>query len=115
MSRTYRPRRQSKRWLDGDCPDGVLAIYDNKQYGDRYTVIYREPVVGTTYADMVLGYRGMSENPFHPQGVGLYGELQAHEAAGFRYRNRNHACKWTDLPEKVRQCVMQDLAEEADT
>jgi hypothetical protein len=32
-----------------------------------------------------------------------------------RYRNRNHACKWTDLPEKVRQCVMQDLAEEADT
>jgi hypothetical protein len=110
MSRLYKPRRQSSRWLDGDCPKGVLAIYDNRgQTADRYTVFYADPVAGTTYTDMYLGYRNMSENPFHPQGVGIYGELLAHQAASFRYSQRHRACKWTDLPERVRACVLQDL------
>jgi len=108
MARTYTPRRQSKRWLDADCPAGVLAIYDNRgQSADRYTVIYREPVTGSTYADMWIGYRAMSENPFHPQGVGMYGEFRAHECAGFRYRAR--PAKWSDLPDAVKRCVRQDL------
>jgi hypothetical protein len=109
----YKPRRASKRWLDSDCPAGVLAIFDHPKYGDRYTVIYAEPIAGETYADMRLWYRGMSANPFHPQGIGMAGEMQAHEAALHRYYNRNRACRWSDLPEDVKRCVRQDLAPEA--
>ena len=109
---TYHPRRQSKRWLDADCPTGVLAILDNKgQSADRYTVIYAKPTTGTTYADMYLGYRGMSSNPFHPQGVGMYGEMRAHEVAAYRYRCKHHYATWSSLPDDVKRCVLQDLAE----
>ena len=106
----YKPRRQSKRWLDGDCPKGVLAILDNKgQSADRYTVIYAEPIVGDTYSSMVLGYRSMSENPFHAQGVGMYGEFSAHDCAMYRYRFKHHYAKWSSLPDAVKRCVRQDL------
>ena len=111
MSRPYTPRRQNRRWLDGDCPDGVLAIYDNRgKTADRYTVFYRPPVVEGGFTDMYLGYRCMSENPYHPQGVGMWGELRAYEVAAFRYSQRHRACKWSDLPERVKDCVRQDLA-----
>ena len=106
---TYKPRRQSKRWLDGDCPDGVLAIYDNPKFADRYTVFYADPVTGTEYRDMVIGYRGMSEAPTHPQGVGMYGELAATQVAVYRYRNRNRAAKWTSLPDAAKRVVRDDL------
>lgn len=105
----YKPRRASKRWLDDDCPAGVLAILDNPAFMDRYTVLYAEPVTGGTYADMWLGYRGMSENPFHPQGVGVYGEMRAHEAAAYRYRNKHRYARWSALPDAVKRCVRQDL------
>lgn len=38
----YTPRRQSSRWLDGDCPPHVLAIYDHPAFADRFTVFYRD-------------------------------------------------------------------------
>lgn len=108
----YRPRRQSARWLDGDCPRGVLAILDNKgQTFDRYTVFYAQPICGTTLRDMVIGYRGMSEDPFAPQGFGIFDELQAYEVAQYRYRNKHHYARWSDLPAQVKKSVRQDVAE----
>jgi hypothetical protein len=106
---SYTPRRQSKRWLDEDCPQGVLAIYDNggKTF-DRYTVFYREPITGDAYHNMWLGYRGMSEHPFDPQGFGIYSEMQAHEVAQYRYRASHDACKWSDLPDDVKRAVRMD-------
>ena len=109
--RQYKPRRQSKRWLDEDCPNGVLAIYDDHNFADRYTVFYKEPISGSTYQDMWIGYRSMSENPFHPCGVGLYCEMLAYQVASYRYSARHKAAKWSSLPEKVKQCVIQDLKE----
>ena len=100
-------RRQSKRWLDSDCPKGVLAIYDHPQFADRYTVFYAEPI--RTQGETWIQYRAMSDNPFHPQGVGLYGEMKAHQLTAYRYSSRHKACKWSALPEKVKQCVEQDL------
>lgn len=102
----YKPRRASKRWLDADCPKGVLAIFDNSEFADRYTVFYTE-VIDSGYGKFI-GYRGMSENPNHPQGVGMYGELAAHEVANFRYRNSKRAITWSILPEMVKHCVRQD-------
>jgi hypothetical protein len=108
----YTQRRQSKRWLDADCPVGVLAIYDSgpKDF-DRYTVFYKEPIVGETYADMWLGYRGMSEHPSSPNGFGVYGEMEAHKVAAYRYRVSKQACKWSSLPDEVKAVVRRDCEE----
>lgn len=110
MASDYRPRRASKRWLDGDCPEGVLAIFDNPKFADRYTVFYAR-VIRHDREPPYLGYRSMSDNPYHPQGVGLYGEMKAYEVANYRYHNKRRACKWSDLPEKVKQLVRQDLSD----
>jgi hypothetical protein len=109
MQKNYKPRRASKRWLDADCPAGVLAILDHPNFTDRFTVLYSEPVAGNTYADMFIGYRGMSANPFHPQGVGMYGEMRVCEAAAYRYRNKHRYARWSALPDAVKRCVCQDL------
>lgn len=111
--RKYTPRRASKRWLDSDCPAGVLDIFDSKGPGERYTVFYAAPVTGTTFAGMWLGYRGMDTNPFHPQGIGIYGEMKAHEAASYRYRQKHRRATWSSLPDAVKRCVIQDLSEES--
>lgn len=112
MSRTYSPRRCSARWLDGDCPDGVLCIMDNPQFADRYTVIYSRlhvvPGLPFSYYDSYLFGRGMSEDP---RGIGMAFEMKPHEVAAYRYRNKHRYCKWTDLPEKVQACVRADLEE----
>lgn len=107
---SYKPRRQSKRWLDADCPKGVLAIYDHKNFADRYTVFYAAPLV--TQGQTWIQYAAMSENPFHPQGVGIHGEMLAHQARAYRYAARHKACKWSSLPAAVKRCVVQNLVEE---
>lgn len=107
--RKYTPRRASKRWLDGDCPAGVLAIFDHPNTFDRYTVIYRDVI--ESHRGPILTYVGASEHPFHPQGFGQHGEMEAHEAATFRYANNRHACKWSDLPPDVQRLVRRDLSQ----
>lgn len=105
----YSPRRQSAtRWLDGDCPRGVLAIYDHPKELDRFTVFFVEPIAGDTYATMCLGFLSVTES-----GGTYHGEMQAHEAAAYRYRVRNYAAKWSTLPAPVKAAVRRDLAEAA--
>jgi len=112
MTRTYSPRRQSSRWLDGDCPRGVLAIYDNggvsKRNGtvDRYTVFYAETDTDHR-GDVWLSYLGTSEDPGK---FGGHDQMRAHQVAAYRYRVRHQAARWTDLPEAVRRVVKRDLA-----
>jgi hypothetical protein len=108
--RNYTPRRQSPRWRDGDCPSGVLAIYDHPAFADRYTVFYADPL--RTGRGVWIQYRAMGPAPFHPQGIGLYGEMQAHEAAAYRYANRHRAAKWSALPEDCKRLVRHDLQPE---
>jgi len=103
-----RPRRASKRWLDADCPDGVLAIFDIPNTCDRYTVFYREIYGGEGRNGYMRG-RGMSAYPFL-QGIGISFELRPYQVADYRYHNSHHACKWSDLPEDVKYCVRQDLS-----
>ena len=105
----YTPRRQSARWLDGDCPRGVLALYDNggKTF-DRFTVFYADPVPGP--GGPRIGGLGMSTDPFHPQGLGCSFEYEAHEVAAYRYRASHDAVKWSDLPPRVKECIRADLA-----
>jgi hypothetical protein len=105
---SYMPRTQSKKFLDGDCPAGVLAIYDNGgKTWDRYTVFYK-PTAPLKDRGEYIGYRGMSEDPYSPSGFGIYGELKAWEVAAYRSRVYHHSAKWSDLPEQVKKSVRQD-------
>lgn len=105
----YRPRRQSARWLDGDCPAGVLAIYDaGPSFGDRYTVFYVPPEPLEDRGGPVE-YLGASAHPFDPQGVGQHGELPAYIVAEYRYRVAHQAARWSDLPPDVQRIVRRDL------
>lgn len=112
--RGYRPRRQSARWLDGDCPAGVLAIYDNggssRRGGtfDRFTVFY-VPTEPLEDRGGWVSYLGASEHPGAPQGFGQHGELPAYQVAAYRYRVAHQACRWSELPPDVQRMVRSDL------
>lgn len=106
----YRPRTQSKKFRDGDCPDGVLAIYDNGGSSfDRYTVFYKLEADAEKYMGSYwITYRGMSEHPASAQGFGIVDTMKAHEAAAYRNRVYRHSAKWSDLPDDVKECVRRD-------
>lgn len=103
----YAPRRQSKRWLDGDVPREVLAIYKDhreQEPAEPYTVFYaalQRPDDGMMSG---LVYIGLRES-----GAYSHGEMPAWQVADYRYRNAHRACKWTDLPEAVRKTVKADI------
>ena len=100
----YTPRRCSNRWLDGDCPSGVLAILDHPDSYDRYTVIYAEPY--EYLGEVWMTYLGTNET----LSFSGRGEMRAHEVAAYRYREKHRYIRWTDLPEAVREFVKHDLS-----
>ncbi len=122
MPRKYTPRRASKRWLEG-APDYILDVLDDKKSGDRYTVLLhsdqityhlqadRTPKTGSGRLDNTfIQYLGLSEYPSHPMGVSTWGEMEAYQAAAFRYRCKHHRIRWMDLPENVRKHVIARAA-----
>jgi hypothetical protein len=108
MRKHYRPRRASKQWLDGDCPKGVLMIFDHEDFFDRYIIICREPVTGSTLGDMCIQYLSFNDLT-HPQGSGQRGEMTAVRLLWYRAKYRRKQTRWSDLPENVKQLVRQDL------
>ena len=116
MNRQYRPRRAGKRWLEG-APHEVLDVFDNGgKTADRYTVFFvffGEPMLifPPPGENVYTPYLGMSENPSHPQGVGMWGELRAYEVADYRYKHGRERIRWADLPDAVRECVTRSIAE----
>jgi len=99
MPRTYKPKRASKRWLEG-APDFVLDCFDHPQYADRWTVLYRGE--GNEIRDErgnVTHIFGMS----HGYHCGGSVEFKAHEQAAYRYRNGHRRIRWIDIPEDMRK------------
>jgi hypothetical protein len=101
----YRPRRASKRWLEG-APDYVLSVHDKPSTNDRYTVFFGPPLWEPELGRNVL-YLGMSEDPTHPQGVSMWGLAPSHfrDSSGRKIR-------WLDLPEHIRNHVIARAEEE---
>jgi hypothetical protein len=106
----YAPRRQSKRWLDGDVPREVLAIYrDHREPSEPYTIFYAElQGTGDGRRDSLV-YIGLDES-----GRYSHGEMPAWQVAEYRFRNAHRAFTWTGLPAAVRQAVLNDIKEEKD-
>jgi hypothetical protein len=105
---TYRPKRSSARWLEG-APKALLAVYDaGPNTGDRYTALYGPPL--WTEADYgrtrMVPARFMSDNPCHPQGIGIFGEHPSYDRAALGRKVR-----FCDLPEPVRRCIVSDCTE----
>jgi hypothetical protein len=99
---SYRPRRARARWLEG-APSALLAVYDNggKSF-DRYTALYGAPLWVPSMAHTIPA-RFMSSDPFHPQGVGMYGEVKAYYRDSFGKKVR-----FLDLPDAVKRCIIRD-------
>lgn len=78
-----------------------VRIYDNGgETADRYAAVYmQKPEHGGLFAA-----RSMSENPFHPQGVGTY-------CAATPGRHLGKRIAFADLPEPCRRLVLSDLAD----
>jgi hypothetical protein len=102
----YTPRKAGKRWLAG-APDYILDCFDHPEYGDRYTIMFSGKLLIRSESDVYVPYLGVSDDPWNPQGVSMWGELKAHEAAAYRYRNARRRTRWLDLPERIRNHVQR--------
>lgn len=102
--RKYTARRAGKRWREG-APDYVLDCFDSKGPGERYTVMFKGEG-GPEFKDTWIPFLGMSGAPTHPQGVSMWGELEAYKAAQYRYRVKHQRVRWLDLPEHIRSHVI---------
>lgn len=103
----YQPKRSAAHWLEG-APAPVLACYDSgpNRGADRYTVLYGVPLWDESYGRDVPA-RAMSAAPFHPQGVGLFVQVPAHDRSSYGKKIR-----FADLPEDCRRCVEMDCRED---
>ena len=83
----------------------IHSIYDagDNAGADRYTVYYK----GRGAVSWSSGFRfraclGMSDNPFHPCGIGMHG-------TGTPGRHNGRRITFDLLPADCRRAVMQDL------
>ena len=113
MAYKYRPRRARKCWLEGAPPE-VLDVIDDPEFADRYTVllcgkmlVLRNEAYAPTLANTIVPYLGMSGNPRSPQGVCMWGQMYAWDAAAFRYAKGHRRIKWGDLPDEVKNVVVE--------
>lgn len=108
--RTYSPRRAAARWL-GAAPAYVLDVWDNGgRTADRFTVFLFGDgwgVRGRGPGDTRVPYLAMSTDPTSPQGFSQFGEISAHDRAGFAFERRggNRRISWADLPDHIREHV----------
>ena len=103
----YQPKRSAQRWLVG-APKALLAVYDNggKSF-DRYTALYGAPLWEPSYGRKVPA-RFMSEHPSHPQGFGIFGEVESHTRASL-----GRKVTFASLPPDVRRCIEADCSDDS--
>lgn len=80
-------------------PRWSVRLFDNGgETFDRYTAIYTDDDSGETW------YRGMSENPSHPQGYGISGD---DDCSGVIERDQE--IDVDSAPDAVQRCIARDL------
>lgn len=93
-------------------PDGIpkhIRLYDNGgKTVDRYTVIYsgrwKDRAPGRTYG------RGMSSNPYHPQGFGQWFDYPGIIDSP-KYSHIGKKIAFDDLPPRAKDCVISDYCD----
>lgn len=83
----------------------TVRLFDNGgETFDRYTAVYFDRETGE-YA----WYRGMSENPFHPQGFGISGDEPNVGIWAAHAETTDQVIAVADAPEAVQRCIAQDI------
>lgn len=109
VMRKYTPRRAGKRWLQ-DAPSYVLdVVRHRKDEGDGgFDVLFTGELLGTI--------QGQPKDFAHVYVMGLdlsadgrycSFELDAYQAAQFRYRNSKRRVRWADVPTAVQNAVRE--------
>ena len=88
------------------CPgrhmSGIIAVYDNPEFADRYTVVL-DRAGWSTSAPNLHPSLGLSENPDSPQGFSQFSECFLGDHLGRKI-------EFEDLPENVREHVRRRLS-----
>lgn len=93
--------------MPGGIPRWIRIYWDKKDTG-HYTVEFTRPQ-DFGLKGYVVG-REMSDNPYHPQGVGLSFEYPAYQVG----RKRGHwgvRVKFQDVPPMVQKSIIQDYCD----
>lgn len=83
-----------------------FRIYDNGEQGERFTILDSKPI--SSHGQNYYSFFGFSENPYHPCGIGMHGELTAGEymvGAIARFRHLGKRIAGKDLPELAKRSV----------
>lgn len=101
---TARARARRSR---SDYPKGVLAVYDNGgKTADRYTVCYTPETIN---GEVWYGFRAMSENPTHPQGVCMFEYTRTRPWATWGGSGYGKVIAFDALPNECRRIANLDL------
>ncbi len=90
-------------------PNGVpryLRCYDLPEYGDRYTVIYTKKTIAKDAPGVFL-FVGMSASPFHPQGIGMHGEIKREHIG----KHLGKRIPFSALPDDCQTLVLNDYSD----
>lgn len=109
MAQFYTPRRFGQRWRDATTPPEVLDILRQKDDPKCWDVLLWSPA----FCGASLPFRktfvfGLDVGP---EGRASF-ELAAYQAINYRYHNKNRRTRWADLPESVRQMVIDWIKED---
>lgn len=129
MTKSQKDRRA--RLMPGGIPRYVRCYDNGGESADRYTVVFsgrggvNRPVDRTApHQWRSYCYRAMSERPYHPQGVGMWGEHESQpvdtlgEKPGWHWPpavgrkcHLGTRIRFQDLPEDCRKLVLRDYRE----
>jgi len=99
--------KNARRFLSFFTPEGLpkkVRVYDcGEDSIERYTVVftgtYRKKTNGSFW------YLGMSENPFHPQGIGMHGE-DTKQIDRPSYSHLGKKIEFTDMTVDAQRCTL---------
>lgn len=98
--------------IENLIPDGTpryIRCYDyGEEIADRYTVVFTGHYKKNNGNE--FWYLGMSENPFHPLGIGMHGTSQTQIDYPV-YKHLGKKIKFDDLTENCKVCVLQTYKE----
>jgi hypothetical protein len=121
----FADKSRPERLAPGGVPRWIRCYDNGGETADRYTVVYSgKAAVERSEHHTEYPYRGMSSDPFHPQGFGQSGATpnQPCDTLGKKpgwhwppaVGRKNHLGKritWHDLPHDCQRLVWRDYAE----
>lgn len=103
MSKKQKERKE--RLMPGGIPRYIRCYDNGGETADRYTVVYTG-----NYTHKTLGehfFTCMSDNPWHPQGVGMH-DSSPTLIDRPRYSHLGKKISFGDLPENCQKLVLAD-------